>query len=328
MRGERLRKSRFEHRPPRTSLLPSPFPFSLFNSLDTQSTVVDMVGYGGQYPVYTDPNFPAPSYSHDQHQQQPPYDPYGGQNSVVDHDGQAPGTADYSNPQQYQQHSTHDPFNPPPHSTSHYPPSSQPPQWAQPVPHQQQDLGDPYHQPLGPPHSHSYDSSTTNNQDPFASHQHLGLGPTPSNQGHQDPTDDEPDSAPLLHNRWSTQNDPSSTTGHYPGQADPSLVLPGGFDPTLLGGPNPGYSDDIPIPVQYGSIPQRQPRRYKTVKRVQLYNGNLVLDCQVPPKLLERCPRKDDREFTHMRYTAVTCDVRFSSSFSLSLSLSLRGREK
>jgi hypothetical protein len=33
-------------------------------------------------------------------------------------------------------------------------------------------------------------------------------------------------------------------------------------------------------------------------------------DCQVPPKLLERCPRKDDREFTHMRYTAATCDVR------------------
>lgn len=60
--------------------------------------------------------------------------------------------------------------------------------------------------------------------------------------------------------------------------------------------------------MRYGRIPQRQPRRYKTVKRVQLYHGNLVLDCQVPPKLLERCPRKDDREFTHMRYTAATCD--------------------
>lgn len=64
---------------------------------------------------------------------------------------------------------------------------------------------------------------------------------------------------------------------------------------------------------------------------VNLYHGNLVLDCQVPPKLLESCPRKDDREFTHMRcvhlyptlefladfdfrlrltrYTAATCDV-------------------
>lgn len=57
---------------------------------------------------------------------------------------------------------------------------------------------------------------------------------------------------------------------------------------------------------------------------VQLYNGNLVLDCQVPPKLLERVPRKDDREFTHMRYTAVTCDVsNFSSLVSEEESLIL-----
>ena len=56
-----------------------------------------------------------------------------------------------------------------------------------------------------------------------------------------------------------------------------------------------------------------------------MYNGNLVLDCQVPPKLLERVPRKDDREFTHMRYTAVTCDV---SPLSLpSLSLLRKARE-
>ncbi|GAA5981861.1 hypothetical protein JCM11641_001922 [Rhodosporidiobolus odoratus] len=135
------------------------------------------------------------------------------------------------------------------------------------------------------------------------------LHPTHSNAG---ATDEEPDSAPLLaagggghgHSRW-------STSGPAPGQADATLGLPGGFDPTLPGAPQ-GYGngqdihdDDV---VRYGRIPQRQPRRYKTVKRVQLYHGNLVLDCQVPPKLLERCPRKDDREFTHMRYTAATCD--------------------
>lgn len=60
--------------------------------------------------------------------------------------------------------------------------------------------------------------------------------------------------------------------------------------------------------IRYGQIPQRIPRRFKTTKRVQLYNGNLVLDCPVPPKLLELCPIKDEREFTHMRYTAATCD--------------------
>ncbi|GAA5934409.1 uncharacterized protein JCM15063_004568 [Sporobolomyces koalae] len=279
-----------------------------------------MSGYDPPYPVYPDPSQPqyaAPSY--DQHPHQPPYDPYDGQSAIVDHDGRAPGTAGYSDPHQYRDHTgahPHDPFSSPAPAAA-YPPHPDPyavqgaQQWAQPVPdpHSQQDLGDSHY--ANAPHLHSFDSSSSyphpHPNDPFASHQHLA--PHSSIGGHHDPTDDEPDSAPLLHgaphNRWST-----TTTGPAPGQADASLGLPGGFDPTLMGtGHQPGYyPDDQPIPVQYGSIPKRQPRRYKTVKRVQLYNGNLVLDCQVPPKLLERVPRKDDREFTHMRYTAVTCD--------------------
>lgn len=259
-------------------------------------------GYDPPYPIYTDPNFPAPAYnSSDQHQQQQheqyysqqggggtSYDPYGGQGSIVDHSGTQPGTADSYPPQTMH---AHDPFNQPPQ------------QWAQPVPHphSQQDLGDPYLHPLGPPAPpaiHTSGSFDSTNQNPFDNQPHSHL------PHHLQQTDDEPDSAPLLsHNRWST------TTGHYPGQADASLGLPGGFDPNLLQHQQQQQDQDQPIQsVQYGSIPQRQPRRYKTVKRVQLYNGNLVLDCQVPPKLLERVPRKDDREFTHMRYTAVTCD--------------------
>lgn len=84
--------------------------------------------------------------------------------------------------------------------------------------------------------------------------------------------------------------------------------MPGGFDPALIG--NYGnYDDDQQSNVRYGRIPQRQPRRYKTIKRIELQHGNLVLDCKVPAKLLSMCPLKDDREFTHMRYTAATCDV-------------------
>ncbi|CAG8523397.1 11363_t:CDS:2 [Ambispora gerdemannii] len=60
--------------------------------------------------------------------------------------------------------------------------------------------------------------------------------------------------------------------------------------------------------IHYGQAPARQPRRYKTTRRVELSKGNLVLDCPVPSKLLEQCPRKDQKEFTHMRYTAATCD--------------------
>ncbi|GBC08513.1 hypothetical protein RclHR1_08180007 [Rhizophagus clarus] len=58
----------------------------------------------------------------------------------------------------------------------------------------------------------------------------------------------------------------------------------------------------------FGQAPVRQPRRYKTTKRVELFQGNLVLDCPVPSKLLSLVPRQEDREFTHMRYTACTCN--------------------
>ncbi|KAL3963199.1 hypothetical protein ACCO45_000203 [Purpureocillium lilacinum] len=49
-------------------------------------------------------------------------------------------------------------------------------------------------------------------------------------------------------------------------------------------------------------------KRWKTVKQVLLYRGNLVLDCPVPPILLQQNPHGERDEFTHMRYTAATCD--------------------
>ncbi|KAI1335390.1 glycosyltransferase family 2 protein [Xylariaceae sp. FL0016] len=49
-------------------------------------------------------------------------------------------------------------------------------------------------------------------------------------------------------------------------------------------------------------------KRWKTVKQVLLYRGNLVLDCPVPPRLLNQLPHGERDEFTHMRYTAATCD--------------------
>ncbi|KAF8633773.1 hypothetical protein AX15_001279 [Amanita polypyramis BW_CC] len=60
--------------------------------------------------------------------------------------------------------------------------------------------------------------------------------------------------------------------------------------------------------IRYGRIPQRVPRRYKTLKRVELFHGNFVLDNAVPTKLLDLCANRTDREFTHMRYSAATCD--------------------
>ena len=47
------------------------------------------------------------------------------------------------------------------------------------------------------------------------------------------------------------------------------------------------------------------------MKEVQLFNGNLILDCPIPPKLLNMVPHAqppERDEFTHMRYSAATCD--------------------
>ena len=81
-----------------------------------------------------------------------------------------------------------------------------------------------------------------------------------------------------------------------------SSVMPGGFvDPAS----NPANEETN---IRYGRIPQRVPRRYKTMKKVGLYHGNLVFDCPVPSKLLDMCTNRSDREVTHLRYTAATCD--------------------
>ncbi|OIW32385.1 class 2 chitin synthase [Coniochaeta ligniaria NRRL 30616] len=64
----------------------------------------------------------------------------------------------------------------------------------------------------------------------------------------------------------------------------------------------------------YGPAPEgKQERRgvrspLMSKKEVQLINGELVLECKIPTILYSFLPRRDEVEFTHMRYTAVTCD--------------------
>jgi chitin synthase len=74
-----------------------------------------------------------------------------------------------------------------------------------------------------------------------------------------------------------------------------------------------GDWDDGGNNIRYGRIPQRVPRRYKTIKKVELFHGNFVIDSPVPTKLLSLSglpadTTNLDREFTHMRYSAATCD--------------------
>ncbi|PQE05733.1 chitin synthase 2 protein [Rutstroemia sp. NJR-2017a BVV2] len=101
---------------------------------------------------------------------------------------------------------------------------------------------------------------------------------------------------------------------NYYGDDDHQPILqshePYGPDPhTATGADYKGYDGAHgPSPA---ATPQPTLRRYKTVKEVQLFNGNLVLDCPIPPKLLHQvnhAPAPERDEFTHMRYSAATCD--------------------
>lgn len=75
-----------------------------------------------------------------------------------------------------------------------------------------------------------------------------------------------------------------------------------------------GYTEANEKTEHYGPAPATaQPRRgareaVMTTKEVRLINGELILECKIPTILYSFLPRRDDVEFTHMRYTAVTCD--------------------
>lgn len=76
-------------------------------------------------------------------------------------------------------------------------------------------------------------------------------------------------------------------------------------------------------------IPQEQQRRKI---EVGLLNGNLILDCPVPDRILERYSGKnidDSREFKFMRYQAATCDPNefMDQNFSLRQRYYKRPRE-
>ena len=92
---------------------------------------------------------------------------------------------------------------------------------------------------------------------------------------------------------------------------DRPILAPGssyGPDPHNVE-PLAGQHDDLE--AAYNAPPVAPIRRWKTVKEVQLFNGNLVLDCPVPPRLLNQIQHAqppDRDEFTHMRYSAATCD--------------------
>ncbi|KAF7903682.1 uncharacterized protein EAF01_006731 [Botrytis porri] len=63
-------------------------------------------------------------------------------------------------------------------------------------------------------------------------------------------------------------------------------------------------------PAPSGKQERRGANRTTQMKKreVKLINGELILECKIPTILYSFLPRRDEIEFTHMRYTAVTCD--------------------
>ncbi|PPJ51224.1 hypothetical protein CBER1_08062 [Cercospora berteroae] len=69
------------------------------------------------------------------------------------------------------------------------------------------------------------------------------------------------------------------------------------------------HDEDLHGPAPDGFQQRRGARPAQmTTKEVKLINGELILECKIPTILYSFLPRRDDVEFTHMRYTAVTCD--------------------
>ncbi|KAJ5895392.1 Chitin synthase A [Penicillium taxi] len=85
--------------------------------------------------------------------------------------------------------------------------------------------------------------------------------------------------------------------------------------------------------LHYGPAPDKQSRRgvrdTQTVQReVKLTNGELILECKIPTILHSFLPRRDEREFTHMRYTAVTSDPDdFTDGYKLRQQIGVTTRE-
>ena len=68
-------------------------------------------------------------------------------------------------------------------------------------------------------------------------------------------------------------------------------------------------SISIPASIQQcGAYRPTPPIRKATVRIIPLTpQGNLVIDVQVPDRVLQNAKHQKGDEFTHMRYTAVTC---------------------
>ncbi|CEP16602.1 hypothetical protein [Parasitella parasitica] len=91
---------------------------------------------------------------------------------------------------------------------------------------------------------------------------------------------------------------------------------------------SPSIPGAYPSPRFINNASQRNPVKRSSThkKKVALFQGNFVLDCPVPTRLMEASARKD-KEFSMMRYSAVTCDPNDFAANKYTLRPQLMNRE-
>ncbi|KAJ7655763.1 chitin synthase N-terminal-domain-containing protein [Mycena polygramma] len=230
------------------------------------------------------------------------YNPYHSQYEPQQNQAHYPATDPFATPQSQQQdpYTGHYAASPPP--GTHFAPTSPPPQpydpygaghygASSPLPPAQYLPHDPYGAHSPPPQD-THDYLATPFQPPHPTSTPLSAAYARNayslaDDGPVEHGEDEHGDMPLL------RRDPSSHSGF-------NMPVPGDY----IGEDDGSVNNNI----RYGRIPQRVPRRYKTIKRVELFHGNFVLDSPVPKKLLDMCANRTEREFSYMRYSAATCD--------------------
>lgn len=86
---------------------------------------------------------------------------------------------------------------------------------------------------------------------------------------------------------------------------------------------NNNRSSKISFQEQYQAMKSKK----EIIRQVELTKGNLVLNCPVPEQVLRNVKHVSGDEFTHMRYTAVTCDPNDFTSANYSLRPQIYGRQ-
>ncbi|OZJ01874.1 hypothetical protein BZG36_05276 [Bifiguratus adelaidae] len=160
----------------------------------------------------------------------------------------------------------------------------------------------------------SYPYNSNGRSPPQYGAQHPRSPPTPTNGYNAPPPrgPSQPTTPAAYHSPTGYFDDDKVSLMNHQGPA-------GGYrTPPPRGTPPPsnGYSPYGPpaspgpnaLPPHMQADRMRKAENRRSYRHVELTNGNLILDCPVPDKLLRNVRYTTGEEFTHMRYTAATCD--------------------